>query len=143
MQHLELADNMRYVLEKLYTLVDSHIENVGNGFAFESNLECLAVVAFATAGIALYVDIGQEIHLERLVSVAVADRASPARNIEREASRFVAAYLAFVELGKEVAYVGEDIGIRHGVRTRYTPYGALVYFDDFVEMLESFYSGVR
>jgi len=95
LQNLYLFQYRRYACKELHGLVDSHIEHVGHGFAFESYFECFAVVAFSVAFLSRHEHVREEVHLYRLVAVAIARLAASACHIERESPRLVASYFCF------------------------------------------------
>ena len=90
-QRLEPAPDLRDVHEELERLLDGHLEHVGDVLALEADVERLAVVALAVALLAGHVDVGQEVHLDLDLAVALADLAAPALDVEREAAGHVAA----------------------------------------------------
>ena len=90
-QRLQLALDLRDVLEEVERLLDGHRQHVGDRLALEAHLERLAVVALAVALLAGHVDVRQEVHLDLDLPVAAADLAAPALDVEREAARLVAA----------------------------------------------------
>ena len=89
----EAAGDARHVAEERAGVVDAHVEDLGDVLALEVDLERVAVVALALAGFAGHVDVGQEVHLDLDLAVALADLAAPALDIEAEASGLVAAHL--------------------------------------------------
>ena len=72
LQHLNLIQNLWHVFEKLYRTVDGHIQHIGNRLSFETHLQSLAVVPLAVAHLTRHQHIGQEIHLNGLVTVSSA-----------------------------------------------------------------------
>ena len=74
-------------------LLDRHVEHVGHVLALVRDLERLAVVARALADLARHVDVGQEVHLDLDLPVALARLAAPAVHVEAEPARRVAARL--------------------------------------------------
>jgi hypothetical protein len=55
--------------------------------ALELDVQRLAIVAFAVAGVAGDIDIGQEVHLDLDDAIALAGLAAAALDVEREAAR--------------------------------------------------------
>ena len=72
-----------------------------NVLALVTDLERLAVVAFAPADIAGDIHIGQEVHLYLDDAVALAGFAAPALDVKAEASRHVAARPRFLRAGEQ------------------------------------------
>ena len=60
------------------------------------------VVALAVADVALDPHIWEEVHLDFLLSVALAGFAAAARLVETEAVRLIAAHLRFRQLGEQL-----------------------------------------
>src|SRR3712207_7133740 len=69
------------------SLLDRHLEHVGDRLALEAHLQRLAVVPLAVALLARHVDVREEVHLDLDLAVAPADLAAPALDVEREAPR--------------------------------------------------------
>ena len=136
LQRLDFLKDVGHVLEELHGAVDGHVEDVGDGLALEAHLQGLAVVATAVALLAGRHDVGQEVHLDRLVAVAAAGLAAAAFDVEREAPGLVAADACLGQRDEEVADVREDAGVGGGVGARGAAYGALVYVDDLVDVLK-------
>src|SRR4029077_7334144 len=86
---LELAAQLRDLGEEGECLLDRHRQHVRDGLALEANLERLAVVAGALAGLAGDVDVGQEVHLDLDLSVALAGFAAAPADVEREPAGLV------------------------------------------------------
>ena len=82
LQHFDFVQDIGHVFKKLHRAVDCHVQYVGDALPFETHLKCLAVIAFAVAGFARHVHIGQEIHLDGFVATAFAGFAAPATHIE-------------------------------------------------------------
>ena len=87
------------------------------------------------ANVALDVDVRQEVHFHLDHAVAFAGFTAPAFDVEREASRLVAALAGLRRLCEEIADGCEQARVRRGVGARGATDGALVYVDDFVERL--------
>ena len=97
------------------------------------HLQGLAVEACPVTDIAGHVHIRQELHLDAQLALPLAGFAAPAMHIEREASGFVAAHLAFRQLGEQLADLVEHAGISARVGARRAPDGRLVDVDDLVQ----------
>ena len=63
-QHHQLLADRGDGGEELHTLIDRHVQHIGDGLALELHLQGFPVVAFPFAGIAGDVDVGQEVHLD-------------------------------------------------------------------------------
>jgi len=108
------------VSEELERLADRHLQYVGDVLALETNFERLAVVALAVTLLARHIDVGQEVHLDLDLAVALADLATAALDVEGEAPRLVAAGARLGRPREQVADLVEqaDVGrrVRRGVR---------------------------
>ena len=90
-------------VEEAQRLLDGHVEHVGDGLALVVDLQRLAVVALALAGLAGHVHVRQEVHLDLEHALALADLAAPALDVEGEAARLVAAQPRLRHLGEDLA----------------------------------------
>lgn len=99
-------------------MIDGHIEYIGNAFPLEAHLERLMIVALAVACLTGHIHVGQEVHLNGLVTIALAHLAPTTTHIKAETSWLVATDLGFRQIDKERTYVGEyaRIGGRIGAR---------------------------
>src|SRR6185369_8773518 len=95
--------------------------------------ERLAVVARALAFGAFDEDIGQEVHLDPLHTLALAGLAAAALYVKAEAAVPVAADFGFAGFGEGLADEIEYAGVGRGVTARGATNGRLVDFDDFVD----------
>ena len=136
LQHLYLVQNLRHVLEELHGHVDGHVQHVGNGLALVAHLQGLAVVTLAVAHLAGHVDVGQEVHLDGLVAVALASLAAAPADVERETPRLVATHLRLGQSDEQVAYVRKHTRVRGRIRTRRTSQRRLVYVDHLVYIFQ-------
>ena len=135
-QRRHLLADRRHRGEERLGVLHRHVEHVGDALALEQDLQRLAVVALALAGLAGDVDVGQEVHLDLDDAVALAGLAAPALDVEAEPPRLVAARLALRQPGEPVADRAEGAGVGGGVRARRAPDRRLVDVDDLVEVLE-------
>ena len=135
-QRLQPAADLRDLREERERLLDRHLEHVGDRLALEAHLERLAVVALALARLARDVDVGQEVHLDLDLAVALARLAAAALDVEREAARLVAAHLRVGRQRVQLADVREEVGVRRGVRARRAADRALVDLDHLVERVD-------
>ncbi len=119
LQHFDFVQDIGHVFKEFYCLIDGHVKPIGDAFAFEAHFECLAVVAFAVAGFARHIHIGEKIHLDGFVAIAAAGFAATAFDIEGEATGLVGTYLGFGKIDKEGADVVEHacVGGRVGARS--------------------------
>ena len=81
--------------------------------------------------------IGQEIHLNGFVAVALAGFTASAAYIERETSRLVSADFGFGQADKQVADIRKDSRIRGRIGARSTPQRRLVYIHHLIYILQS------
>ena len=135
-------ENVRHVLEELYGLVDGHLQHVGNAFSLEAHFERFAVVAFAVARFAGHEHVGQKVHFDVFVAVALARFAASAAHVEAEAPRFVAPHFGLGQPHEERAYVAEHSRVGGGIGARCASQRTLVDGHHLVDVLHSFESVV-
>src|SRR5690606_13581831 len=104
---------------------------------FVADLERFAVVALASAGVALDIHVGQEMHLDAENAITLASFTAPAFDVEREAAWFVAAGARIGQSRIQLPEVSEDPSIGGGVRARRAPDGRLIDADDLVDVLQA------
>ncbi len=126
LEDLELVRDRRLPLEEVGRFVDGHLEDVGDVLALVGDVEHLFLVAFAAAGLALEIEIGQKLHLDLHHALALALLAAPPRHVEAEEAGFVAVDLRRPRLTEELADAVERVGIGGGVRARRPPDRLLV-----------------
>ncbi len=143
LQRLDASQDIGYVLEEVASLVDCHVEHVGNGLALIAHFERLAVVAFAVTLLAGHLNVGQEVHLNGFIAIAATRLATPALDVEREAAGLVAANLGFGQVDEQAADVGEDAGIGSRIRAWRPSDGRLVDVDYLVDMFQTLDAVVR
>ena len=102
-QHLQRAANLGDVLEQPHRLAARHVEHVGDRPAVVADGQRFGIVAPAAARVALDPHVGQEVHLDAELPVAFALLAPPARHVETEPPRRVAAEFRLGQLGVERA----------------------------------------
>ena len=88
---------------ELRGVLDGHVEHFVDVFAFVPDFERLPVVTLAATGIAGYVDIGQEMHLNFNDSITLAGLASTAFDVEAESARHITARARLLRSGEELA----------------------------------------
>ncbi len=138
LQQGQLVHHVRKGRELAERMVDRHIQHVGDAITLELHLQGLAVEALAVADITRHIDIGQELHLDAQLTLALAGLAAPAMHVEGETPGLVAAHLAFRQLGEQLADLVEHAGIGPGVRARRAADGGLVDVDDLIQMFDAF-----
>ena len=141
-QRLELALDLGDVAKVLQGFVHIHVQRVGDAFALVADLERFAIEARALADVASYPHVGQEVHLDLFLAVALASLAAAALDVEAEPTRLVAPGLGLGNLGKDLADIGVYADIGGGVRTRGAADWILGDADDFADMLQAFDSVV-
>ena len=142
----ELDVSQTYFLQNLYfikddrlggkefdSLIDGHVEYVGNALASEAYLERFAIVALAATLFAGNIDTRQEVHFDCSVTVAATAFTSSAFDVERKAPWLVAADASFGEFDKEVTDVHEDASICGRIGARCSSERALVNINDLVD----------
>src|SRR3954453_1400161 len=138
----QVSRDRRNGREELRSLLDRHVENVGDRLALEVHLERLAVVARAVAHLARDIDVRQEVHLDLDRAVAGAGLATSALDVEREPAGEVTADLRLGRLGEQPPDVVEHSGVGRRVGARRAPDRRLVDTDDLVDVVEAFHRAV-
>src|SRR5471030_1003048 len=136
-QGLQLARQRRNGIEEITGLFNRHFQHFVNTLALVFNLQRFAVVAFATALIAGYVNVRQEVHLDFDHAVALTGFTAPALDVKTETPGVVAACTRFRHTGKQLAHRCENTGVGRRVGAWRTANRALVDVDDFIEMRQT------
>src|SRR5580704_7646758 len=113
------------------------MEHVGDGVAAEPNGQGFLVVAGAVAYVAGDVDVGQEVHLNLDLAVALARLAAAAHHVKGEATGPVATNAGLGQEGEELPDRGEEADIGGRIGTRGASDGRLVDDDRLVDVLEA------
>ena len=116
---------------------DGHFEDLCDGFSFVSDLQSLAIEAFAEAGGAFRPCVGQEMHFDLELAVALAALAAAALRVEGETGFGVAALFGDWKLCEEVADQIESADKSRGVRARGAADGGLVAEHEFLNVLHA------
>ena len=82
LQRADLAKNIGDRLEKLYCLLDRHVQHVADTLAFVQHFQGLAVVAPSLAAFAVHLYVGEKIHFDGPQAGAFADFAAAAFYVE-------------------------------------------------------------
>src|SRR5262249_3768025 len=93
--------------------------------------------AGAVADLALDPNVGQEVHLDALLAVALARLAAAARLVETEALRLPAAHLGFGKAGEQFADQVENAGVRRRVGAGRVAERLLIDLDELVDVLQA------
>ena len=64
LQGHQLVPDQRHGLEEYRAFIHCHIQDIGNGFSSELDLQGFTIVAAALADITLHIDVRQEMHLD-------------------------------------------------------------------------------
>src|SRR5690606_3545224 len=97
---------------------DAHREHFADGVALPGDLERLTVETAAAARIARHLHVRQEVHLDRLLALAVTGGASSSGAVEREPAGPPAAQLRLRGLGEEAANRVPEADIGGGTGSR-------------------------
>ena len=79
---LQLSGERWNSIKETACILDSHLEDIMDGFPLELNIKRFAIVAKALAGIAGYIDVWKEMHLDFDQAIALAGLAPPAFDVE-------------------------------------------------------------
>ena len=131
-QRLDLTPDGRNILKEGKRLFHSHIQHIIDVLSFIIYIQCFPVVSFATANLARYINIRQEIHLDLQDPVTGTGLTAPAFDVKRKSSLLVASCLS----KKRTDHIKHA---RRGsrIRTRGAADRRLVDGDDLVQLLLS------
>ena len=87
LQRAELGGDWRNVLEQRQRLIDGEVEHLGDRLATVVNFQSFPAVPATLALLARYVDVWQEVHLDRDDAVALAGLAASTLDVKGEPSR--------------------------------------------------------
>lgn len=110
-------------LEKFNRLVDRHVQHVVNTLTFVLDFERFTIVTLPVTHLALYIDIGQEIHFDRLNPRSPARFTPPALDVERETSCFETANLCVGRRFEQFPDIAEHVGIGRRIARGVRPIG--------------------
>src|SRR5207247_5776042 len=136
MKRLQLHPDTRERLEELDGLLDRHVQHFRDVFSAEVNIQRLAVVARSVTDLTRHLYVGQELHLDLDITLALAGLAAAALDIEGEAAGLVAAQPRFRDRREHLAYRREGAGVGGWVRAGRAADRRLVVHDYLVELFE-------
>lgn len=136
-QRLQRMGQRPLALEEGVRGIDRHGEHVGDRLAVELYLQRLVIVARAMAGRAGRVDAGQEQQLDEDEALALAFRAAPLGDVEREAPGIVAPCLGLRRGREQPAHMVEQAGIGRQVGARRAPDRFLVDHDQAGDLVKA------
>ena len=141
-ERLEVAVDRGDRLEELTSLLDRHVQHLGDGLALVVHLEGLAVVPRSVADLARDVDVRQEVHLDLQRAVALARLAAAALDVEREPPLLVAPDLGLCGGGEKGADLVEHARVGGRVGPGRPADRRLVHLHQLVERLHAVDPGV-
>src|SRR5437868_6293579 len=103
------------MIQSALRIADRRLQQVADGPAFKTHRPRLVVVPLAAADLTDYVTVGQKIHLNTALALALASLAAAAGHVEAEAAGFVSALARFRQHGIAVANVSEDTAVSRGI----------------------------
>ena len=115
--------------------LNTHLQNIGNGFVAVCHIQRFAVVPFAFTRFAFHIHIGQKVHFNFNQPVPLTGLAPSPLDVKGKAARGIAAGFGLWQGRKPIpnGRKGPDIG--DGVGPRRASDGGLINFDDFVDPL--------
>lgn len=138
MERLELAPKRGDLAEEFEGFIHGHLEHFVDVLALVGHLQRFAIVARTIAHFTIHVHIGEEVHLDLLLAVALARFAASTCNIEGETAWSVAARLALLRGSEEIADVVPEANVGCRVGTRGATDRALIDADHLVDELYPF-----
>src|SRR5207247_10174795 len=134
MEVLHINPNTRERLKDLDGLLDRHVRHFSDVFSAEVKIRRLAVVARSVTDRTRHLYVGQELHLDLDITLALAGLAAAALHIEGEAAGLVAAQPRFRDRREHLAYRREGAGVGGWVRAGRAADRPLVAHDYLVEL---------
>src|SRR3569623_2390458 len=125
-------------MEEADSLADGKLEHFVDVEAFVSDIENRALVASAAAIVADKFDVGEELHLDRARSIALARFSASAGHVERKMTGGVAALLRIARACEQAADNVERLEVGDGIRARRAADRSLVDHDDIADSRRSF-----
>ena len=116
-QPLQPGLHLRLAAEERERLADGHLQHVGDVPAAIGHLQDLVAVAGAVALRAPHVDVGQELHVDLDVAVALAGAAPAAVDVEAEVAGVESAGAGLDRLGEHGADLVERLQVGHRIAT--------------------------
>ena len=106
----------------------------------EADRECFLVVTPSVTNIAEHVHVGQEVHLDAPLTLALASLAPPTLHVEREAPRLVSALARFRQHGEQVSDRRKNSSVSRRIRPWRAPDRRLVDLNRFVDLVDADYA---
>ena len=129
--------------EKLYCLINDHVQHLGNILSFITHFQRLAIITRTMTHLARHIDVRQKMHLDFDNAIAFARFAASAFDVKTETPRLIAAHFCLLGLAKDLTDNVKNAGVGGRVRTRRSPDGRLVNIDDLIHQLQTFHRLVR
>src|SRR5258706_8723511 len=136
-QRLQLLLYLRNIFENGQRVGIRPLEQVGDGVSVVFHCQRLVVVAASAADFAEHVNIGQKIHFNAALALALAGFAAATGNVEGKASRFVAALTRLGEHGVDIANGREHARVSCGIRARSAADRRLIDANYFIDVLRT------
>ena len=136
-QRVQLPRYDRHRRKEAVRLGRGHLQHLVDRSPLVKDVERLAVVAFAVADVAGYVDVGEEMHLDLDDPVALASFAASALHVERETPGIVAARARLGHAREQLSDRREQARVRRRIRARRAADRALVDADHLVELVDA------
>ena len=133
-QPLQPGLHLGLAAEERERLADGHLQHVGDVAAAVGHVEDLVAVAGAVALAALHVHVGQKLHVDLDVAVAVAGVAPPAVDVEAEMAGVVVPRAGLDRVGEDGANLVERLQVGHRIGARRAADGALIDHDHVVDL---------
>ena len=135
-QRIHLLADRRHRLEELLSILNRHIQHIGNRLALELDLERFTIVPRTLARLARHIHVRQKVHLDLDDAIALTGFTTSTLHVEREPPRLISARLCLRQPRKPVANRRKGPGISRRVRTRRPTNRALIDVDHLIQMLK-------
>ena len=136
-QRLQLGPDTGKVIKELQGGVHRHVQHVGDALVPQSYLYGFPIIAAAVADFARYCYVGQELHFYLVIPLALAGLAPASLDVEREASRLIAAYSRLGKRCEQFPDGSEGSRVRGRVAAGRPADGGLVNVDHLVNMFHA------
>ncbi len=142
-QRLQLVADQRNVFEMVKCFLDIHLQHIGDRLAFVLHLQRFAIKPMSAADGAGDPHGGQEVHFQFVRAVSLAGLAAAPLDVKAEATRLVAPFFRFGQLGVQLADFVKDFDVGGRIGTGCAADGRLIDGDHLVQVPESFDFPIR
>ena len=136
-QRLQHAANLGDVREQFESLVNPHVQHVGDVLSLELHGQSFRRIPATLADVARDPDVGQEVHFDLPLAVSLASLTTTAGDVEAEPLGPIASEPRLRQLGEELANQIKHSGVRGRVRAGRVAERILIDVDDLVDVFQT------